>query len=212
MSGFQIMNKAQYIVKNCPTKYKAGAYGNYSNGYWEFDDIGLLKAILWGWNEKQAEANGGATAGSNGFANKTTDLFYNDYCTVKSTDINMDMPCGCVLHKPGHVGIYLGFGKVVEVTNDYWFGKVVKTNLISGGWEEYGKLANIAYGGSGDVNNDGILNDADIILSLIHICGAGGNWTIQIIDDDGQVKSSAVVSAAERKNRRDGKTIIPLGI
>lgn len=40
--------------------------------------------------------------------------------------------------------------------------------------------------------------------------GSGGDWHIQIVNGDGQVTGSAIITAAERKNRRDGKTIIPL--
>lgn len=39
----------------------------------------------------------------------------------------------------------------------------------------------------------------------------GGDWTIQIIDPNGDVKSETIIKAAERKNRRDGKTIISIG-
>ena len=40
----------------------------------------------------------------------------------------------------------------------------------------------------------------------------GGNWTIQIIDEYGSVKSETIISALERKNRRDGKTIVAVGV
>ena len=39
----------------------------------------------------------------------------------------------------------------------------------------------------------------------------GGNWVIQLVDTDGNIKSETVISAAQRRNRRDGKTIIPIG-
>lgn len=41
--------------------------------------------------------------------------------------------------------------------------------------------------------------------------GNGGNWIIQLVDTDGRVKSETIISATERRNRRDGKTIIPIG-
>lgn len=41
---------------------------------------------------------------------------------------------------------------------------------------------------------------------------SGGNWIIQLVDIYGKIKSTSVISAAERKNTRDGKTIIPVGI
>ena len=40
--------------------------------------------------------------------------------------------------------------------------------------------------------------------------GTGGDWHIQIVNSDGQITGSTVITAVERKNRRDGKTIIPL--
>ncbi len=42
--------------------------------------------------------------------------------------------------------------------------------------------------------------------------GGGGNWIIQIVDADGSVKAETIITAAERRNRRDGKTIIPIGV
>lgn len=39
----------------------------------------------------------------------------------------------------------------------------------------------------------------------------GGNWIIQLVDEGG-IKSETIISAAERRNRRDGRTIIPLGV
>lgn len=41
--------------------------------------------------------------------------------------------------------------------------------------------------------------------------GNGGDWIIQLVDTDGRVKSETIISATERRNRRDGKTIIPVG-
>lgn len=39
---------------------------------------------------------------------------------------------------------------------------------------------------------------------------SGGDWTIQIVSD-GRIKASQVITAAQRKNQRDGKTVIQLG-
>jgi hypothetical protein len=39
-----------------------------------------------------------------------------------------------------------------------------------------------------------------------------GNWTIVIMDESGIVKARDVITATERKNRRDGKTVIPMGV
>lgn len=42
--------------------------------------------------------------------------------------------------------------------------------------------------------------------------GQGGDWTIVIQDENGSVKSRQVITAAERANRRDGRTVIPVGV
>lgn len=39
----------------------------------------------------------------------------------------------------------------------------------------------------------------------------GGNTTIQIVDPYGEVKSETIINAADRRNRRDGKTVISVG-
>lgn len=43
------------------------------------------------------------------------------------------------------------------------------------------------------------------------MAGSGGNWTIQIVED-GRVLGTKIVTAAERTNRRDGKSVIKLGV
>ncbi len=41
---------------------------------------------------------------------------------------------------------------------------------------------------------------------------AGGNWVIQLVDTRGQVTSETVISSLQRKNTRDGRTVIPIGL
>lgn len=42
--------------------------------------------------------------------------------------------------------------------------------------------------------------------------GNGGDWTIVVQDSNGTERSRQVITAAERANRRDGRTIIPVGV
>lgn len=53
-----------------------------------------------------------------------------------------DIP-GVLVFMPGHVGIYIGNGKVIEARG-HAYG-VVETNLIGRGWKEWGKLDWIEY-------------------------------------------------------------------
>ena len=51
------------------------------------------------------------------------------------------------------------------------------------------------------------------VLEALQTAGGmdGGNWTIQVVDTDGNIKAEQIILAAERRNRRDGRTILPLG-
>ena len=65
-------------------------------------------------------------------------------------------------------------------------------------------------------NRTAVANNDQIIAGIAKgvreaMVGAGGNWTIQIVED-GRVTGTKVVTAAERQNRRDGKSVIKLGV
>lgn len=53
-----------------------------------------------------------------------------------------DIP-GVLVFMPGHVGVYVGNGKVIEARG-HAYG-VVETNLVGRGWKEWGKLDWIEY-------------------------------------------------------------------
>lgn len=62
-------------------------------------------------------------------------------------------------------------------------------------------------------NNDQIVESIKQgVIEAMEISAQGGDWTINIIDSDGDIKASQVIKAAQRKNRRDGKTVIQLGV
>ena len=44
------------------------------------------------------------------------------------------------------------------------------------------------------------------------MAGSGGDWIIQIVDPNGRITGETIVTAAQRKNRRDGRTTIPIGV
>lgn len=65
-----------------------------------------------------------------------------------------------------------------------------------------------------------VANNAQIIEGIkqgvkeanLETVGQGGDWIIQIVTPDGTVQSEAIITAADRRNRRDGRTVIPLGV
>lgn len=62
-------------------------------------------------------------------------------------------------------------------------------------------------------NNDQIVEAIKQgVIEAMESSSQGGDWTINIVDDDGNIKASQVIKAAQRKNRRDGKTVIQLGV
>lgn len=54
---------------------------------------------------------------------------------------------------------------------------------------------------------------ASAVYRAISAAGFGsGNTIIQILDETGAVRSEQIISSAGRRNRRDGKTVIPVGV
>lgn len=89
-----------------------------------------------------------------------------------------------------------------------------------GGFPDQGQLFIAREGGAEMVgaigNRSAVANNDQIIEGIAKgvrnaMNGAGGNWTIQIVED-GRVTGTKVVTAAERQNRRDGRSVIKLGV
>ena len=64
-------------------------------------------------------------------------------CSERGTLETMPNIPGILVFMPGHVGVYVGNGKVIEARG-HAYG-VVETNLIGRGWKEWGKLDWIEY-------------------------------------------------------------------
>lgn len=88
------------------TTHDLTAYTN--NGHRGYDCCGLVKGILWGATDtKQAKY------GSNGVPDNGTESIYKD---LKNKCKPSEAKPGYILHMQGHVGIYIGDGKVIEAT------------------------------------------------------------------------------------------------
>lgn len=65
----------------------------------------------------------------------------------------------------------------------------------------------------------GVINDIQQLFSIIKQAikealtesSFGGDWHITVVDDSGNVRAEEIISAVERKNRRDGRTVIRIG-
>ena len=130
--------------------YKARQYPTYNNptrtakyrsllgkGYEAWDCVGLIKGIFWGWTPTTSPRYG--TGG-------VPDMGCNtmiDRCLGVTTNFNGIVP-GEVVWMPGHIGVYIGNGEVVEATPS-WKDGVQITKLAGRGWTKHGKLPYVDY-------------------------------------------------------------------
>ncbi|MBS6063696.1 MAG: glucosaminidase domain-containing protein [Peptostreptococcaceae bacterium] len=122
---------------------RAGAFG--------FDCVNLIKAILWGWNGNKNASWGGAKYASNGVPDIGADGMINK-CIGTSSNFSNIVP-GEAVWLPGHIGVYVGSGRVIECTPK-WSNGVQETACLNIGsiaglngrrWKLHGKIPYITY-------------------------------------------------------------------
>lgn len=127
------------------TAGKSGAFG--------FDCVNLIKGIAWGWNGDKTKTWGGANYASNGVPDINADQMITK-CSGVSTNFSNIVP-GEAVWLPGHIGVYVGDGVVIEATPK-WNNGVQKSALENIGkvaglpsrrWSKHGKLPFILYDG-----------------------------------------------------------------
>lgn len=179
MNNKSFVNKALDIANNYNTAYVWGTFGLvanaanmqrminqysknnsylerakkiYGNGYY-FDCVGLIKGILWGWCGNASATYGGAKYATNGVPDTSADGMIS-LCKNVSTDFS-SIEIGEAVWLSGHIGIYVGNGKVVEAT-PAWTGGVQISDISSTGkrtkngsgtayWKKHGKLPVLTY-------------------------------------------------------------------
>ena len=147
-------------IATLPTVYYSGGYewSKWNGSSWNFDCVVSIKSVLWGWNENKRKAHGGAIYASNGVPDFTCNDGLN-YCTDVSTNFK-NLTAGEYLcmkdTQYDHVGIYLGDGKVFEVTTAWGVDGATISEIDSNGnrskngaaclrWTYHGKLKWIGY-------------------------------------------------------------------
>lgn len=182
-----IGNKA----KQYPSWYSSSKQRNLKTligkGYFAFDCIGLIKAILWGWDGSIKTANGGAVYLSNDVPDTNANGFIN-ICKNVSSDFN-ELDIGEVVWMSGHIGVYIGNGNVIEATPS-WKNGVQITKLLSRKWIKHGQIPYIEY-----VNNLDSGNVYMVTTANLHMREKAGvdNKSITVIP-----KSSIVQVYAKR--------------
>lgn len=163
-SAKEYIDKLFDIYNNYKTYYAWGAFGapankknrerykvpdDLSTDTFLFDCSGFAyKAIPWGWCGDKTRTYGGATYNA-----IPTDTNFNKLCIDKTDDFTK-IQAGECLYMEGHVGIYIGDGKVLECTAA-WDNCVMMTECKNVGidtglkhkrtWLMHGKLPFILY-------------------------------------------------------------------
>lgn len=126
-----------------PAQYK---WTDFVDQYGEkvHDCVGLIKGYLWS-----------DTPTSSPIYNASQDKNVSgmlDNCTKKGDMSTMPDIIGVLVFMEGHVGIYIGNGKVIEARG-HAYG-VVETNLVGRGWTKWGKLDWITYVGDEEMTEE----------------------------------------------------------
>ncbi len=134
-------------VKQYPNYYSPGRQnllkGKISDGPWAFDCVGLIKGILWGWIADRSKSFGGAKYRSNDVPDISANTMASR-CLERKDTLESILP-GEAVYLKGHIGIYVGDGKVVESTLTGKYDGVVVTDLQYRKWLGHGKLPWITY-------------------------------------------------------------------
>ena len=126
-------------------------YSLVGKNYFGFDCVNTIKGLLWGWSGDRTHANGGAQYAANGVLETNADGMIAKCSGVSGLFQNI-VP-GEVVWMSGHIGTYVGDGKVIECT-DAWDGCVQMTALAGTEaarthkvhkWLKHGKLPYIQY-------------------------------------------------------------------
>lgn len=147
-------------IASLPTIYYSGGnqWSTWNGSRWQFDCVVSVKSVLWKWKEDKNKIHGGAEYGSNGVPDFTCNGGL-DYCSGVSSNFSNLKPGEYLCMKGtqyNHTGIYIGNGKVFEVTTAWGVNGATISDIDSSGnrsrngsrclkWTYHGKLKWIDY-------------------------------------------------------------------
>lgn len=182
MKASEFIKKLQDIVDNYKTLYVMGCFGapltggnvsryctnhsynkqaartamikaaaNKNPPVFGFDCVCMIKGVLWGWNGDASKTYGGASYAYGGVPDIGADTMITK-CSGVSTNFSKIVPGEAVWMK-GHIGVYIGGGKVIECSpafkNCVQVTACLNIGAISGmngrRWTKHGKLPYITY-------------------------------------------------------------------
>lgn len=183
LNNYEFVNELKSIANNNKTLYVMGCFGapmtaankiRYTNNHdynrkstrsamiksssadtFGFDCVGLIKGVLWGWNGEENDIYGGAK-----YASQSVPDINADTMIARCKDISTDftsIEVGEAVWIPGHIGVYIGGGKVVECSPQWRNGVQITSKRK---WQKHGKLPYITYSLKGE-------NTVNIELSVL---------------------------------------------
>lgn len=143
-------NKKRYTENTSYNKNRAWIIEAATSDTFGFDCVNMIKGVLWGWVGDKSKTYGGAKYCSNDVPDINADTMIT-VCNNTSSNFDTIVP-GEVVWMAGHIGVYVGNGKVVECTPK-WDNCVQYSNLANIGckdgrsrtWTKHGKLPWIDY-------------------------------------------------------------------
>lgn len=148
----RIREKVKQYPRNYSATKQAQLRSLIGKNVYAFDCVGLIKGILWGWRgDPNPSGHGGAKYQANNLPDIDANVMINR-CKDVSTDFSKIVP-GCAVWMQGHIGVYIGDGKVIEATPS-WADGVQTTACLNIGsisglngrrWTKHGKLPWVEY-------------------------------------------------------------------
>lgn len=147
---------SKYYTDARASGYKA----DIANGCMCADCVGLIKSFFW----KGGDLNGKNVYQANNCPDRSADGMFS-LCVEKGAISTIpDIP-GLLVHKSGHIGVYVGGGYTVEMKGFAY--DCVKQKVTDGPWTEWGKLPDtmLAYLTEGEVEQPVAFKLGDRVLS-----------------------------------------------
>lgn len=146
-----IVQKTKQLPKWYTAERQKSLRALIGKGFFGFDCICFIKAILWGWRGDLKSTNGGAKYCSNNVPD-TTEYGMLNRCSNISSDFSK-IEVGEYLWTDGHCGIYIGDGLAVECTPKWDNGVQItavhniaeKQGYNGRKWRRHGKLPYVQY-------------------------------------------------------------------
>lgn len=125
--------KKEQYPSNYTSDRDSGYKADIKNGRMCADCVGLIKSFFW----KGGDINGTNTYKANNCPDKSADGMFS-LCKERGPIATIpDIP-GLVVHKSGHIGVYVGNGYTIEMRGFAY--DCVKRKVTDGPWTEWGKL------------------------------------------------------------------------